>query len=109
MLLAVIPSQVADAKSRARAAVLNLVTRRATPPHLWMPLLFAAVPVMEASPPAFGTADTEQLLLAIQVRCPCNAAAAQDPMRCMRIETDVRQSDAIEPRYSTVSIDGMLS
>ncbi len=55
---------------------MNLVIRRAAPPHLWVPLLFAAIPVMEASPPAFSTADTEQLLLAIQVCDPCTPSIA---------------------------------
>ena len=62
-----IRAQVDAAKSRARAALLNLIVRKAAPPHLWVPLLFAAIPVMEATPPAFGMADTEQLLLAVQV------------------------------------------
>ena len=53
---------------RARATVMNLVIRKAAPPYLWVPLLFAAIPVMEASPSAFGMEDTQQLLLSLQVR-----------------------------------------
>ena len=63
-------AQVAAAKARARAAVMNLVVKQAAPPHLWVPLLFAAIPVMEASPHAFSMADTQQLLLSLQV-CMC--------------------------------------
>ncbi len=46
---------------------MNLVIKKAAPPHLWVPLLFAAIPVMEASPPAFSMGETQQLLLSLQV------------------------------------------
>ena len=83
--------QVAAAKVRARAAVLNLVAGRAAPPHLWVPLLFAAIPVIEASPPAFSTADTEQLLLAMQAclaRIICQRTClCTHPEHCQRPRT----------------------
>lgn len=60
--------QVAHMKVNARAAVLSLVTERVAPPHLWLAALFAAVPLMEASPPAFTTADTHALLQRLQAR-----------------------------------------
>ena len=55
-------------KVNARAAVLSLVASRGAPPHLWLSVLFAAVPLMESSPPAFSTADTHALLQRLQAR-----------------------------------------
>jgi len=108
------PPQAAEAKVRARAAVMNLVIRKAAPPHLWVPLLFAAIPVMEASPPAFSTADTEQLLLAIQACHPSNIASAQYPIRRLHSYVKIRgRASCIKHSWSLGrqrhGVDGMLS
>ena len=60
--------QVRESAAAVRGVVMALVGCKAAAQHLWLPLLFHTIPVMEAChPTVFGYQDTQQLLARTQV------------------------------------------
>jgi len=54
-------------QARAQAAAAAVGALAAAPRGLWLPLAAALVPLIEATPPALPLADTQALLLRLQV------------------------------------------
>ena len=66
--LAAMAASAAGGEARARAergakrAVLRLLAPGVCPPRLWVPILFHAIPLLDAAAPVFTAAETEGLL-----------------------------------------------
>lgn len=54
--------------AREEAAFSAVAALEAAPERLWLPLAAAVAPLLEASPPLLSLADTQRLLLRLQVR-----------------------------------------
>ena len=54
-------------QAKAEAAAAAMAALDSAPPQLWLPLAAAVAPLIESCPPAFDSADTEALLLRLQV------------------------------------------
>lgn len=60
--------QIQGSATAVRGVVMSLVGFKVAAQHLWLHVLFHAIPVMEAAqPPVFSVTDTQLLLLRTQV------------------------------------------
>ena len=83
------PSDIALAQDRSKAALLSLLAPEVCPRRLWVPLMFHAVPLLEAEAPgAFTAQETEGLLRQLfEVQADVHIAGnAPDPTMVQAVE-----------------------